>query len=206
MDGAMTRWESEEPLQPRLDDRVLEVLQESSGRIAFNGLRRALRVHPESLTRALRRLERDGTIRRAQGSYELAAPVLRDREPAPPTEVRTIASVELPPGASGEEIFGRLSGRWFGPLRWVGVFDHPGDPWLVWSVEGSPAHVMLSTRAGRLRVLAEGAKTDPEGRVDDAAYELLAHAVNRLREIPRATDSPVSFLAQLPAPSLFPAS
>jgi DNA-binding Lrp family transcriptional regulator len=195
---AMPRWEGDEPTEPRVDDRVLEVLAESSGRIAFSGLRRVLQVHPESLTRALRRLERDGSIRRAGGSYELSAPITRGREGSPPVTVRTVASVELPPGGSREEIFGRLSGRWFGRLRWVGIFDHPGDPWLVWSVEGSAAHVMLSTRAGRLRVLAEGSPKVTEGAVDDAAYELLTHAVSRLRELPRREGPAVAFLASSP--------
>ncbi len=201
----MPRWEGDEPPEPRIDDRVLEVLAESSGRIAFSGLRRVLQVHPESLTRALRRLERDGSIRRADGSYELSAPIARDSEGPPPVAVRTVASVELPPGGSREEVFGRLSGRWFGRLRWVGLFDHPGDPWLVWSVEGSPAHVMLSARAGRLRVLVEGTPSGAGGALDDAAYELLTHAVTQLREVPRRESPTVAFLAStLDRPGLLP--
>lgn len=197
----MPPWETEEPLQPRLDDRVLEVLSESSGRIAFSGLRRVLGVHPESLTRALRRLERDGTIRRRGGSYELSAPIARDAEAKPAPAPRTVASIELAPGTSGEGILGRLSGRWFGSLRWVGLFDRPGDPWLVWSVEGSNAHVVLSVTANRLRVLAES-PPGSEPAVEEAAYELLAHAVDRLRERGRTPNPPATYLAAQPAPRL----
>jgi DNA-binding Lrp family transcriptional regulator len=196
----MPRWGEGEAPEPRIDDRVLEVLAESQGRIAFNGLRRALQVHPESLTRALRRLERDGTIRRTEGSYELAAPIARESEPPSRMPVRTIASVALPPGGSREEVFGRLSGRWFGRLRWVGLFDHPGDPWLVWSVEGSGTHVMLSEREGRLLVLAEGGTDPVKEEVDDAAYDLLAQAVARLRELPRKSAPSLAYLAEGPDP------
>ena len=52
-----------------LDDRVLTALQGLSGRIAFSGLRRVLRTHPESLSRSLRRLEREGLIERSDGGY-----------------------------------------------------------------------------------------------------------------------------------------
>ena len=58
----MPEWESAVGRHPRVDEQVLEVLADSSGTLAFNGLRRALKVHPESLVRALRRLERDGVV------------------------------------------------------------------------------------------------------------------------------------------------
>ena len=197
----MSAWDGEDPPEPRVDDRVLEVLAESEGRLAFSGLRRALQVHPESLTRALRRLERDGTIRRAQGSYELAAPIARGTEGERRRPARTVASIRLPAGASRDEIFGRLSGRWFGRLRWVGLFDHPGDPWLVWSVEGSSAHVMLSASAGELRVLTEIPRADPESAQDDAAYELLSQAVAKLRELPHRDFPAVAYLAAVASSS-----
>lgn len=177
------------PPMPRVDDRVIELLSERSGRIAFGGLRRALGVHPESLTRALRRLEREGVIRRFDGGYELADAPGRQGEPPLAVRTRPLASVELPPGATREEVFGRLSGRWFGALRWVGVFEHPGDPWLVWSVEGVRGHIVLSVKEGYLRVMVEG--TAPEGAsLDDASYELLGHALSVLRLRGRPRDLP----------------
>ncbi|MCI4366784.1 MAG: hypothetical protein L3K08_03420, partial [Thermoplasmata archaeon] len=54
-----------------LDDRVVRTLAERPGHHAFNGLRRALAAHPESLTRSLRRLERDGMIARDSHGYFL---------------------------------------------------------------------------------------------------------------------------------------
>lgn len=184
----MTEWVEDPHRTGRVDDRVLHMLTERASRIAFNGLRRALGVHPESLTRALRRLEREGVVTRTEGGYALA-------EPSPPhgTELRphrVVASVELPPGAQAEDILGRLAGRWFGTLRWVGIHEHPGDPWLIWSSERGRGHFMLSIHRGSLSVLTDlpsgGAGTD-----DGAAYELLAQAVERIRAIPRRADSSV---------------
>ena len=187
--------EDQDAPQPRLDDRVVEVLSESSGRIAFSGLRRALDAHPESLTRALRRLLRDGLIQREDGGYQLVPSLGRETEPIPRSDVRELASVVLAPGTSREEIFGRLSGRWFGRLRWVGVYDHPGDPWLVWSVEGSSSQVMLSVRAGRLRTLVSAGPARSRMEVDDASYALLGHALEGLRRTHPANPPTVATLS-----------
>jgi hypothetical protein len=184
----------------RVDDRVLEVLSERAGRIAFNGLRRALGVHPESLTRALRRLEREGTVTRTEGGYALKEPIPRSPQ-GTTARHRTVASVQLPAGAQADDILGRLAGRWFGSLRWVGIHEHPGDPWLVWSTEDGRAHVMLAIHHGSLQVMSDM----PVGRAgveDGAAYELLARAVDRIRAIPRSTGASIlTFRSGFPAPS-----
>lgn len=184
----MTGREDEPDRGARIDDRVLEMLSERASRIAFNGLRRTLGVHPESLTRALRRLERAGTVTRTEAGYARTEPALGGSEEAHP--VRTVASVQLPPGAQAEDILGRLAGRWFGSLRWVGIHEHPGDPWLVWSTERGHAHFMLAIQRGSLRVLTDLAVRGA-GTEDGAAYELLAQAVDRIRAVAPRSDSSV---------------
>ncbi len=196
---SMTGWEEEPHRASRVDDRVLEVLSERAGRVAFSGLRRALGVHPESLTRALRRLEREGTVTRTEGGYALKEPIPGNHEGT--VRPRTVASVQLPPGALADDIRGRLAGRWFGSLRWVGIHEHPGDPWLVWSTEDRGVHVMLAIHRGVLRVMSD-APAGRAAREDGAAYELLARAVDRIRTIPRHTDASIlTFRSGLPGPS-----
>lgn len=180
----------------------MELLSEHPGRLAFNGLRRTLGAHPESLSRALRRLERDGRVTHDAEGYTLRldgeAPVTPDRGNAmdPP---RLVASVHLPAGVGGDSVLGALAGRWFGALRWVGVYEHPGEPTLVWSAGGGRAHVLLSTRRGQLRVSVEGAsnaalKADAEA----AARELLGHALARMRPADRAADPTTRWFAAAP--------
>ncbi|MFZ0699112.1 MAG: hypothetical protein WAN74_02830 [Thermoplasmata archaeon] len=195
----MTGGEGEAPRTAGVDGRVLEILSERSGRIAFNGLRRALGVHPESLTRALRRLARAGTVTRTEGGYALTEPALKgSRSGNPP---RTVASIQLPPGALAEDILGRLAGRWFGSLRWVGIHEHPGDPWLVWSTERGHAHFMLAIQRGSLRVLTD-LPAGGVGTEDGAAYELLAQAVERIRSVASRSDSSVLTLEAGSPPSV----
>ena len=164
-----------------LDERVLTALQGLSGRLAFSGLRRYLGAHPESLSRALRRLEREGLIERGNGGYRalVRAPVVR---PSSDRDLRSLAQVELPPGASPRELLGRLAGRWFGALRWVGLLERADGELLAWARRDGGGLVLLGLQGRVLQVYlpALGEDDDP-AEAEDAAYELLYHAVGALR-------------------------
>jgi hypothetical protein len=191
----MGGWNEERPRDPRVDDRVVELLSERAGRIAFSGLRRALGLHPEALTRALRRLEREGRVIHREDGYQLTE---RPHGPRPVPAARVVAEIALPAGTPREEILGRLAGRWFGDLRWVGLFEHPGDPWLVWSAGAGTGRVMLSVRGGTLKVLSEGASPE-DRRLEAAAFELLARAVEPLRAVPGPGGRPAATFELGPA-------
>ncbi len=192
----------------RLDERILAALQDLPGEIAFNGLRRVLAAHPESLARALRRLEREGLVIRVHGGYRALPPPepRTDREGAG-TTLRTVAEVELPAGFSPTALVERLSARWFGSLRWVGVIDRPDELLLAWAPRAGGGLVLLGARAGRLRVqVPERAMDLDPGEAEEAAYELLFHAVEALRSRgpPAGAGSFVRSFAREPGPGPFP--
>lgn len=163
-----------------LDERVLAALRQFDGRIAFSGLRRAVHAHPESLTRTLRRLEREGRVERIEGAYRVPRQGEK-RAPVDPVAPRLIAEVELPLGISEEEVVARLAGRWFGSLRWVGVIGRSPERRLAWTRRDGHGVVLLEIRHRELRVsLAGGGSSGPQG-TEDAAYELLYHAVEAIR-------------------------
>jgi len=168
----------------RLDDRVLATLEGSAGRLAFTGLRRLLGAHPESLSRSLHRLEREGLVERVDGGYRALV--------APPSagtshggERRAIARVELPPGTSVDDLTERVAGRWFGSLRWVGAIDGGSERLLVWSRRDGLGRVVLGLRPHEIVVYGrEGEAGGDPGEAEDAAYELLYHAVQAFRPRP----------------------
>ncbi len=165
----------------RLDDRVLLTLQELRGRIAFNGLRRALGAHPESLSRALHRLEREGLVERSSNGYRslVRPPELGS---AGTTPIRPIAHVRVPEGIAPESVLARLSGRWFGTLRWVGVIERPSQRLFAWARRDGSGPVLLGIHGRNLRVyVPEESRSSDLAEEEDAAYELLAHAVDALR-------------------------
>ena len=162
-----------------LDRRVLDELAEGGGHVAFNGLRRSLGAHPESLTRSLRRLERVGEVRRDRNGYTLAAGARIDGRR--PRRV-ALASVRLPAELPPEAVLGALAGRWFGGIRWRGTYDAPPPPALVWSVEGSEGQLVLRLRGSRLSLEAELPASQPLSPSLAAAGELLLwNALGRLR-------------------------
>ncbi|MGA9839831.1 MAG: hypothetical protein WBF81_02805 [Thermoplasmata archaeon] len=176
----------------RLDDRVLVTLQELHGRIAFSGLRRVLKAHPESLSRALRRLEREGRVERSTAGYRALGREPR-LDPSATSRLRPIARVQVPLGTDPETVLGRLSGHWFGALRWVGVIDRPSQRLLAWARRDGSGYVLLGIHGRSLRVYVP----DDDGpgdliEAEDAAYELLGHAVGALR--PTSPERGVAFL------------
>lgn len=185
----------------RLDERVLATLQRLPGEIAFSGLRRVLDAHPESLARALRRLEREGLVVKVHGGYR-ALPSPEPSSDGAEAPLRTVAEVELPAGFSSSLLIERLSARWFGSLRWVGVIDRGEELLLAWAPRSGGGLVLLGARAGRLRVRIPErlAETDPV-EAEEAAYELLFHAVEALRGRPNSAGAvPLarSFARELP--------
>lgn len=173
-----------------LDERVLSALQGLSGRVAFSGLRRVLGAHPESLSRALRRLEREGLVERVDGGYRALAarPMVDARSDR---DLRSIAAIELPPGTSPPVFLGRLAGRWFGTLRWVGLLERPQGELLAWARREGGGLVLLGLRGRSLGVYVSAPMPDDDpAEAEEAAYELLYHAVEALRPTP------------LPAPEL----
>jgi DNA-binding transcriptional ArsR family regulator len=183
---------TEPPESSRLDDRVLVTLHELNGRIAFSGLRRVLKAHPESLSRALRRLEREGLVERSDGGYRVLArePTL---DPTGSNHLRAIARIDVPAGVLPETVLARLSGHWFGNLRWVGVIERPSQRLLSWARRDGSGYVLLGISGRTLRVYVPD-ETGPGdlGEAEDAAYELLGHAVGALR--PTSPDGGVAFL------------
>jgi DNA-binding Lrp family transcriptional regulator len=182
-------------LSDRLDDRIVALLESNPGRLAFNGLRRALQAHPESLQRALRRLEREGVVRRESVGYSLARAGSSPVPVAPSPPSHEVAVVELPPGTGVEEFLGRLAGRWVGSLRWVGLLDDPDDPRLVWAVPGTEGRIVAAVRDGRLRVWVESARSPPAPSLLDAAHDLVVFSVRAAGRGRRATGLPVAELA-----------
>lgn len=186
--------EADRPTGGRLDERVLEALQGFQGRVAFSGLRRALHAHPESLSRSLRRLEREGLVDRSSKGYRALGPAALGRPGAEP-ELRPIARVELPPGTPVESVLGRLTGRWFGSLRWVGVVESPSGRMLAWARRDGDGHVLLRSEGSALQVYVRGLTSDDPTESEDSAYELLVHAVDALRPSGHANPVATALLA-----------
>ena len=121
------------------DREVLELLRnEPASAVGFQGLKRRLHLHPEKLSRALRRLERDDLVEKTDLGYRIGE---RARDLLTPTAMKpAIPSVPilqtfLPPEVDLQELATYLRGKWFGPLRWYGLMETPEELTLSWLSE-----------------------------------------------------------------------
>jgi DNA-binding Lrp family transcriptional regulator len=186
----------------RLDDRVRDLLSELPGAIAFQGLRRTLGVHPESLTRALRRLERDGEVEKTPAGYRRRAAELpsNHRSPTrapegPRWEEDPRVELRLSPGEDAPRLLGQLTNRWFGEFRWVGSFEHGARTTLLWVSRDGEEELGLELEGDLLRIRQQGT---PRARGPStrpfAAYELLQHVLAALRRDHATSQLPSSVL------------
>ncbi len=167
---------------PSLDDREASILSELArdpdARVAFQGLRRRLGIHQESLSRSLRRLERGGLLARERGGYRLTeggTAALRGK-PAEQSgrPMRALLEAIPPPGMSAEGVVEALAGRWFRGLRWYGRSRDVHGTTLTWLSDPGNHPVRIRVVPGRLILEAAELQGDPSALHAAAARSLFA--------------------------------
>jgi DNA-binding transcriptional ArsR family regulator len=140
------------------DAEVVRTIEEEGLSVfTFDGLRRITGAHPETLSRALERLEEDGMVVRSPEGYSTTdkargAVTLR---PAYDSGKRVpILRTFLPYGASTGVIVSALKGRWFDKMRWVGLAEGDDAVVMKWVTDDGSALIDARFSAGQLEVEA----------------------------------------------------
>ena len=134
----------EEPnITPR-DSSILRSIQEEGLTVfAFDGLRRLLGLHQETLSRVLDRLQDDGFVEKVADGYRLtpeAGELVPRRLSSGLTHVPIIQAL-LPEDVDVGGIVAGLKGRWFGKLHWVGYSQNEDGTVLRWITEDDDIQV-----------------------------------------------------------------
>ena len=89
----------------------------------FEGLKRRLKIHPETLSRILARLTDDEILEKTDKGYSLTIKgkhlLEQQNHQSTPARVPVLQSF-VPPELSVDKIASYLKGKWFGSLRWLG--------------------------------------------------------------------------------------
>ena len=179
-----------------LDDRQIEVLKllssEQNAHFSFQGLRRRLGLHQETLTRTLKRLEDTGAIQRSPDGYTLRNPAnsFSFTVRTNPPNSKPIVEAYLPAQVDVTVLFQRLKGRWFGNFRWLG-YSHDGNQ-LSMSWISDDGHMELQARINseKITIGADAHGNHNESEQMAAAYQLFDHITKITEEMMQTTNRP----------------
>lgn len=126
------------------DFSVIRVIgEEDLQGFTFEGLKRKLGAHSETLSRILARLEEQGILTKTGHGYTVTE---RGKDLAGTRQLSlhrpgvVILRTLLPPYQSDRMVSG-LMGRWFGPLRWLGYSQDENGTTMKWITEDGNVQV-----------------------------------------------------------------
>ncbi len=128
------------------DTKVLALLNEAGSNYSFKGIMRRLGIHQQSLTRALRRLEEMGLVKKSKVGYHLSkegGAVATAKVEAKGRQYVQLLQSYIPVDIRPAEIVGALVGRWFKNLRWVGLIESATGFTLQWSSDDGSFQINL---------------------------------------------------------------
>ena len=177
-----------------LDDRELEVLRlfsyDQNAHYSFQGLRRRLGLHQETLTRTLKRLEDAHAIERSPDGYKLRNSPngfsfnIPTTQPTP----KPIVEAYLPTQVDVTVLFQKLRGRWFGNFRWLG-YSHDGNTLsMSWISEDGRVQLQARISGGKITIGTDSQANEGQPEQIAAAYQLFDHITKATEEMVQ-TDS-----------------
>jgi DNA-binding PadR family transcriptional regulator len=175
---------------------------EDARELSFQGIKRKLGLHQETLSRALHRLQRDGFVERLDHAYRVSPkgistigetkPGLSSKmEMGDPYSV-SLLRARLPSDVNVSELVNSLSYKWFGNLRWLGSTQAPDSSTLSWMTNDSGLKISIRIKEDVLTI-----ETFPLGSnsVSDAArsaFELFDHVSKALKGTNRSSSSSIN--------------
>ena len=172
------------------DLAVLEAMGSGyGGSVSFQGIRRKLGVHQETLSRALHRLERDGFIMKSEGEYKVSqkGEDVISRHPQVGGEHAEAYSIPilrtiLPADSDLSELEASLSHRWFGNLRWFGSSRSEEGTILTWTTPDGKMKLNARISEGYLSIESEAVSAQSMSEAVKAAYEIFHHISKATKE------------------------
>jgi DNA-binding MarR family transcriptional regulator len=178
------------------DIRVLHVIgEEELTNFTFDGLKRRVGVHSETLSRILYRLEEQGIIQKATSGYDVttkAKQLLKQHLTYETQPTVTILQTLLSPDIPVQQIVSNLRGKWFGVLRWVGYSQSSDGIALKWITEDGGTQIEATFSEGALGIEAKPLTEKDLNKALRASYQLIGY-ITKLYSRPTQT-RPIAFL------------
>jgi DNA-binding Lrp family transcriptional regulator len=191
---------SEELAEGILNDRDMELLSmlyeakdgnEANGlSLSFQGIRRKLGIHQETLSRGLKRLTEDGLVQKIGTEYALSRKgnqILSRHLGLGRTKTKLqsvpILNSLIPTGLTNENIELKLAHKWFGNLRWLGSHRDRDSLFMTWTTPDGKLSLTLKLSKGYLTIEST-MENDKESVYDaiQAAYDITRHVSSSFHE------------------------
>ena len=191
----------EPSITPR-DSNILRSIQEEGLTVfTFDGLRRLVGIHQETLSRVLDRLQDEGLVKKVTDGYRLtsdADELVPQRLSSGQTRVPIIQAL-LPEDVDLGGLVAGLKGRWFGKLRWVGYSQNDEGTVLKWITDDEGIQVDAKFTDAFLTIEARVGEGKEISHAVKASHQLLGY-LSRLYTTPRQARtfaSPVAYYPDL---------
>ena len=167
---------------PSLGDRDSDILaflsQEEFTFFTFEGLKRRLGLHPETLSRILCRLEQEGVVRKTAEGYTVTREIakrLKLHQGSLGESRMILLQTFLPSDMPVQQLVSNLRGRWFGLLRWLGMAENNESITLKWITEDGDIQIDAKITESQLVIEAKFLQHTNLNRALKAAYQLMAY-------------------------------
>ena len=160
------------------DADVLSVINNEDLTVfTFDGLKRRLGLHPETLSRILARLEQEGLLKKEPNGYKVSPKItkLNLHEARNEEEHVTLLQTFLPSNMQIQHLIANLNGKWFGLLRWFGLSENSHGVTLKWVTEDGGIQINATIENSTLTIEAKFLRENNLNLALNASYQLMAH-------------------------------